>query len=147
VEVLARLDKTTRLRVLCGAVGGTCRGELATVRIWKGMRVLCMPAGSKHIARGHYRTTKHSLERARKATAAVRRGDLLNGVDQLAARRHSRTRSPIPKGKDLYLSVYEVAGEVVVEQIPKVGILMDCPIPSCERTNVLLGPNLDVATE
>lgn len=57
VVVLARLDGKTGLKVLCGSIGNTCRGELARVAIvpkavtWEGHvlltgdRVLCMLDG------------------------------------------------------------------------------------------------------
>ncbi len=144
MEVLARLDKTTGLRVLCG--WPTCHGELACIQIVKGKRVLCMLDGWKHKARGHWAQNQHSAHRAANATDAVRRGELAREL--LASRRRPRLRQPIPDDKDTFRSVFGLNSDNhVIAPVPKVGILADCPIPSCGRVNLLLGSNLDVATE
>jgi hypothetical protein len=149
VEVLARLDKTTGLRVLCGAVGGTCRGELARVAILEGdRRVLCMLDGWRRSApdaegRRHWMVNNHSVARAAKATAAVRRGAL--SVDQLEARRRPRFRQPIPENRDVHRSAYGITPDnYVIDPVPKLGILADCPL--CGRVN-LLAAKLGVVAE
>jgi hypothetical protein len=154
VEILARLDRTTGTRVMCGSIGNVCRGELARVQVIEktlvaldgrtlaaGGRVLCMLDGWKHKSRGHWRASEHSLRREAKATAAVRRGTL--DRDVLASRRRSSFRQPIPPGKDTNDAAYGMKRDnYVIESIPAAGILADCPM--CGRTNTLTASELRV---
>jgi hypothetical protein len=146
-EILARLDRSTGTRVMCGSIGNTCRGELARVAVSTGVavadqRVLCMLPGWKQTARGHFTVNNHSKPRGAKATAAVRRRVLPR--DQLASRRRASFRQKIPTELDTNELGYGLAPDVfVIESIPAAGILADCPV--CGRTNVLRGPQLGVA--
>jgi hypothetical protein len=160
VEILARLDRTTGTRVMCGSVGNVCRGELGRVTVvektmvaldWRtllpGDRVLCMLDGWKQrpavgAEPRHWTASEHSLKRETKATAAVRKGTL--DRDVLASRRRSSFRQPIPAEKDHNHAVYGLKRDnYVIESIPAAGILADCPM--CGRTNTLTAAKLRVA--
>jgi hypothetical protein len=143
VEILARLDRATGVKVLCGSVGNTCRGELGRVDvIANDQRVLCMLAGWKQKARGHFTLNNHSKPRGAKATAAVRRGVLPRG--QLASRRRASFRQRIPTELDTNRIAYGLEPDVfVIESIPAAGILADCPV--CGRVNTLTAAKLRVA--
>ncbi len=139
-EILARLDRTTGTRVMCG--GNVCRGELARVQVIEGVRMLCMLDGWKHAGPGHWRASEHSLKREAKATTAVRRGTLDREV--LASRRRSELRQPIPAERDANRAAYGLTRDnYVIESIPSAGILADCP--KCGRTNTLTAARLGVA--
>jgi hypothetical protein len=142
-EILARLDRTTGLRVMCGSIGGTCRGEFARIAVVKGRRMLCMLDGFKQNAGpGHFAASDRSLHREAKATAAVRKGTL--DRDVLASRRRPQLRRPIPAEKDANRAAYGLTRDnYALEWISPAGILADCPV--CGRTNTLRGPQLGVA--
>jgi hypothetical protein len=163
VEILARLDRTTGTRVMCGSIGNVCRGELARVQVIEktlvasdgrtfaaGDRVLCMLDGWKQgpavgAEPRHWVASEHSLGREAKATAAVRRGTL--DRDVLASRRRSSFRQPIPAAKDTNHAVTGLKRDnyvIVSTPIPAQGkILADCPM--CGRTNTLTAAKLRVA--
>lgn len=161
VVVLARLDGKTGLRVLCGSIGNTCRGQLARVAIvpkavtWEGHvllagdRVLCMLDGwvrqPAAVTGGLPCLTlsKSARERSESAAAAVRRGVL--DREQLVGRR-PRHRRPITHVEDFdgVIQLYS-EGQVIRDIIflePE-GILACCPM--CPRVNTLTAAKLRVA--
>jgi hypothetical protein len=157
-ELLARLDHKTRLRVLCGSIGNTCRGDLARVAIMEktavafegrtlvpGDRVLCMLDGWRQQGHAtgprHWVEIKTALERAASAVSAVRRGVL--DREQLAGRR-PRNRRPITRlgGFDSNADVYGFTGDNYVILPGPEGVLVDCPL--CRRTNTLTADRLRV---
>lgn len=157
----ARLDRKTRLRVLCGAtVNGRfiCVGELARVGILdpqqygrpersEEIRVLCMLDGWRHRAPGHWTLNNHSARRLAGAQRAVTRG--LLAPKQYAARSRPRFRRPKETSRrtslpDVNMVAYPALGPTdnyVVQPWPA-GILADCP--RCGRTNVLDADMLNV---
>jgi len=135
VELFARLDPATRLRVLCGGpIGedghgrGFCRGELA--RVWTmltteaplraGDRVLVMPDGWKEREPGHWVLTNRSKARQAKANAAVAHGKL--APDLLAERAAPRNRR-----RGDFAGPYGVSTDDQVLILDAAGILADCP--------------------
>jgi hypothetical protein len=158
VEVLARLDRKTGLRVLCGSIGNTCRGELARVVVMEttavafegrilvpGDRVLCMLDGWRQQGHAtgprHWVEIKTALERAASAVSAVRRGVL--DREHLAGRR-PRNRRAITRngGHDPNADVYGLTGDNYVILPDPEGVLADCPL--CRRTNNLTAERLRV---
>jgi hypothetical protein len=161
VVVLARLDGKTGLKVLCGSIGNTCRGELARVAIvpkavtWEGHvlltgdRVLCMLDGwvrqPAAVTGGLPRLTlsKRERQRPRLATAAVRRGVL--DREFLASRRRPRHRRPITHVEDFDGVIQLYSEDQVIRDIIFLepdGILADCPL--CPRVNTLTASKLRV---
>jgi hypothetical protein len=160
VIVLARLDRATGLKVLCGSIGNTCRGELARVAIvpaavtfeerelTPGDRLLCMLDGwVKHpplIPGEPPRLTlsDHERQRAQRVTAAVRRGEA--DRELLADARRPRHRRPITNVED-FDTIHLYSGGQVIRDILRLGhagILADCPL--CPRVNTLTAEQLRV---
>jgi hypothetical protein len=159
-ELLARLDRKTGLRVLCGSIGNTCRGELARVaiidaavtlegrKLTPGDRLLCMLDGwVKHpplIPGQPPRLTlsDHERQRAQRATAAVRRGKA--DRELLADARRPRNRRPITNVED-FDTIHLYSGGQVTRDILRLGpegMLADCPL--CPRVNILTAEQLRV---
>ncbi|HEY8755285.1 MAG TPA: hypothetical protein VIN65_02895 [Candidatus Dormibacteraeota bacterium] len=133
VEILARLDRTTGMQVLCGMKNErgmhTCRGEVAHIEIVDGKRVLSMLDGWKQ--RGspnHFTLNNHSVRLRKVAHVKVSRGDL--APDQFAGQGRPRTRR-------------EALGDWAI--FPAKGIILaDCP--QCGHVNTLTGSALRVAS-
>jgi len=108
-----------------------------TERCQPGDRVLCMLTGWAATDDGrHWTLTRHAAQRAAKATAAVRRGNL--DPANLDARRRPRGHH-----SDFKVRRFGLERETFLPLDPE-GILADCP--RCHRTNLLLAANLHVVS-
>jgi hypothetical protein len=139
VEILARLVGE---KVLCGMPNEhgrtTCRGELARVEEWQGIRLLCIPDGWKRKARGHFTLSNHSVHLRKGVQLKVGKGDL--AADQAAGQGRPRNHRPTdrPQERDAYLAGYGLTSVSAVFEsisIPATGIRSTCP--RCGHINTL----------